>query len=251
MEKIMATLIFCLLTFCAGFSSADSPDVLFKQGNAAFEQGKFSEAITTYESLKANGSRSWMLEYNLGNAYYRSGQLGKAVAHYARAFRLNSGEGDVIENLNLASTKAGDPLLPSSGLATFFWRLFYFFSLNTLTLFASLFFLSLCGLGFSRLSGVGKFSGELWVLLGCAFFTFSGWLGARWSVQSQAMGIVVTSVAEVRSGPNTSYPANFTIPEGRRVLVLEEQEPVQGWLEIGVPQEGLKGWVPGASIETI
>lgn len=65
------------------------------------------------------------------------------------------------------------------------------------------------------------------------------------------LGVVVSSVAEVRSGPNITYPANFTVPEGRRVLILKEQEPIQGWLEIGVPQEGLKGWVPDTSVETI
>jgi hypothetical protein len=249
-EKMRNAFLFfsCLLFFCG---AAHASDALFKQGNTAFEQGKFPEAITAYEGAKADGTRSWIVEYNLGNAYYRSGQLGKAIAHYARAFRLNSGERDVIENLNLASTKAGDPLLPSSGLAAFFWRLFYLFSLNTLTLCASLFFLSLCGLALGRLSGRGPFPAEAWVLLASGFIVCSGWLGARWAVQSQPTGIVITSVAEVRSGPNLTYPANFTIPEGRRVLVLEEQEPVQGWLEIGVPQEGLKGWVPDASVEVL
>ena len=61
----------------------------------------------------------------------------------------------------------------------------------------------------------------------------------------------MTPVAEVRSGPNTTYPANFTVPEGRRVLILKEEEPIQGWLEVGVPQEGLKGWVPDTSVEVI
>jgi len=249
MEKMkIALLMVFWLPFCR---AAESPDALFKQGNAAFEAGKFSDAITSYESAKADGTRSWMLEYNLGNAYYRSGQLGKAVAHYALAFRLNSGEKDVIENLNLVSAKAGDPLLPNSGLAVFFWRLFYFFSLNTLTGFAALFFLGLCAMGFIRLSGATVFSAETWVLVGCGFLIFSGWTGVRWTLQTQPTGIVITPVAEVRSGPNLSYPANFTIPEGRRVLVLEEQEPVQGWIEIGVPQEGLKGWVPDASVEVL
>jgi hypothetical protein len=62
---------------------------------------------------------------------------------------------------------------------------------------------------------------------------------------------VITSVAEVRSGPNTTYPTSFTVPEGHRVLILDEQEPIQGWLEIGVPDQGLKGWAPDTSVETI
>ena len=56
-------------------------------------------------------------------------------------------------------------------------------------------------------------------------------------------GVVVAPVAEVRSGPNMSYAANFTVPEGRRILILKEQEPIQGWLEIGVRTNGVGGTV--------
>ena len=62
---------------------------------------------------------------------------------------------------------------------------------------------------------------------------------------------MVAPVAEVRSGPNMTYPANFTVPEGHRVLILKEEEPIQGWIEVGVPDQGLKGWVPDTSVEII
>ena len=87
--------------------------------------------------------------------------------------------------------------------------------------------------------------------MAAVFVLFGTWLGARIYLLEKPAGVVVASVAEVRSGPNTTYPANFTVPEGHRVLILEEQEPIQGWLEIGVPQEGLKGWVPETSVEVI
>jgi len=133
----------------------------------------------------------------------------------------------------------------------FFWRLFYFFSLNTLAFGASLFFLALCAMGFMRLAGWSRFPAEAWVLLILGLTLASGWIGVRWTLQTRHTAVVVASVAEVRSGPNLSYPANFTIPEGRRILVLDEQEPIQGWLEIGVPQEGLKGWVPDSSVDVL
>jgi hypothetical protein len=79
----------------------------------------------------------------------------------------------------------------------------------------------------------------------------TGWLGARMYLLEHPQGVVVSPIAEVRSGPNTTYPTNFTVPEGHRVLLLDEQEPVQGWFEIGAPEQGLKGWAPESSVEVL
>jgi len=230
---------------------ADSPQDLFKQANATYAAGKFGDAAQQYQAAADQGLKSWILEYNLGNAYYRSGQTGRAVLHYERAFRMNSGQNDVLYNLNLATTKAGDPEMPVGALPALAWHLFYFLSLNTLTILVSLLFLFFVAAGGFALAGKNFLTAEPAIGLALLFVVLAGWLGARIYIVEKPEAVVVASVAEVRSGPNTSYPANFTVPEGRRVLVLKEEEPIQGWLEIGVPQEGLKGWVPDTSVEAI
>jgi hypothetical protein len=243
--------IFIVCLFIRGLVYADVSQDLFKQGNDAYAAGKFADAITAYESGQKQGLRSWALSYNLGNAYYRSGQTGKAIVNYDRAFQLNPGRGDVVYNLNLAATKAGDPRVPSSALPALFWRLFYFFSANTLALMASL-VLTLLAAGLIAWF-LGKWSPrtDLLGLLGVLLGLLAIWLGVRIYLLEQPVAIVVVPTAEVRSGPNLSETANFIVPEGRRVLILEEQEPVSGWVEIGVPQEGLKGWVPDTAVESI
>jgi hypothetical protein len=240
-----------LLALLAIPSFAQTPQDLYKEGNALYAQGKFSEAAQKYQTAADQGTRSWVLEYNLGNAYYRAGQTGRAIFHYERAFRMNSGQADVIYNLNLATTQAGDPELPAGSLPTAAWRLFYFLSVNTLTLFTSaLLFFFVISAGFALVGR--KILKADWALgLGLLFVVLIGWLGCRIYLLEQPEGVVVSPVVEVRSGPNLTYPANFTIPEGRRVLLLKEQEPIQGWVEIGVPQEGLKGWVPDTSVEAL
>jgi hypothetical protein len=248
--------VFCALSFalCAlsfRFVLADTPQDLYKAGNQLYADGKFSDSVQKYQSAVDGGLRNWVLEYDLGNAYFRTGQLGKSIVHYERAFRMNSGQGDVIYNLDLATTRAGDPELPSTALANLAWRLMYLFSINTLTILASLLFLvSVMTAGFALL-GIKVMNNDLTVGIVLLFLVVLGWFGIRVNLLEKPEGVVITPVAEVRSGPNTTYPANFTVPEGRRVLILKEEEPIQGWLEIGVPQEGLKGWTPETSVEVI
>ncbi len=238
----------CVLSF--RWVQAESPQDLFHTGNVLYAEGKFSDAVQKYETASA-GFKSWVLEYNLGNAYYRAGQTGKAILHYERAFRMNSGQPDVIYNLNLATNKVGDPELPQGALPILAWRLFYILSINMLTLLSSLVFIFLYAAAGFALFGRRFVSDELVLGMSLLFVTLTGWLGVRIYILEKPEGVVVTSVAEVRSGPNMTYPTNFTVPEGHRVILLKEQEPIQGWLEIGVPQEGLKGWVPDTSVEVI
>lgn len=245
----------CLLPFAICHlpcrSWAESPQDLYKSGNALYAAGKFAGAAEKYQAAADTGLKNWVLEYNLGNANYRAGLLGKAILHYERAFRMNSGQGDVLYNLNLATTKAGDPEMPSTALPALAWRLFFSLSLNALTLLTSLVFLACAAALGGLLAGRSLLKGDAAVGLGILFIALFAWLGMRIYLAEEPQGVVVASVAEVRSGPNTSYPANFTVPEGRRVLILKEQEPIEGWLEIGVPREGLKGWVPDTSVEVI
>lgn len=240
-----------LLLFLVAPAFADSAPDLYKGGNALYTEGKFADAAQKYQEAADAGLRSWILEYDLGNAYYRAGEIGKAILHYERAFRINSNQGDVVYNLNLATAKVGDPELPATALPALAWRLFYTLSINTLTLLTSFCFFALVAIAGFALAGRPFFKGDAILGIVLVFLALAAWFGMRISFLEKPIGVVVSSVAEVRSGPNTTYPANFTVPEGRRVLILKEQEPIQGWLEIGVPQEGLKGWVPESSVEVI
>lgn len=155
---------------------SDSPQDFYKNGNQLYADGKFADAAEKYQAAADGGLKHWTLEYDLGNAYYRAGQIGKAILHYERSFRMNSGQSDVLYNLNLATTKAGDPELPSTALPALAWRLFYSLSINTLTILTSLLFIT-----FTVVSGVafgGKFilKAETALGLGLFFAALLAWL---------------------------------------------------------------------------
>ncbi|MEX1326087.1 MAG: tetratricopeptide repeat protein, partial [Desulfobacterales bacterium] len=57
----------------------------FFEANRAYKNDQFQEAVDGYLKLTENGIENGHLYYNLGNAYYRLGDLGKAILFFERA----------------------------------------------------------------------------------------------------------------------------------------------------------------------
>src|ERR1051325_6500453 len=81
-----------VLTLVAVFSSVslwaaggDTGRALFEEGNKLYEQRKYPEAALTYEKAIQNGQSNGPVFFNLGNAFYKAGQPGKAVAAFREA----------------------------------------------------------------------------------------------------------------------------------------------------------------------
>lgn len=95
---------------------------LFQQANTAYLEGEFETAIGFYEDV-AQQWTSFELEYNLGVAYYKSGQIGPAILHFERAKRIRPGDDDLQANLLLAKAAVVDRIeeMPEVALAPL-WR---------------------------------------------------------------------------------------------------------------------------------
>jgi tetratricopeptide (TPR) repeat protein len=87
---------------------ADHNQHVFDQANELYQDEKFEQAITTYLEIVNNGYENWQLYFNLGNSYYRTGQYGKSILNFERAYRLNPKNEDVVFNLLLVNTKVVD-----------------------------------------------------------------------------------------------------------------------------------------------
>ncbi len=70
------------------------------------ETGHTTEAIEIYEQLITAGARDSALFYNLGNAYYRDGNLAEAVVNYREAAALAPRDADIQANLELALSQS-------------------------------------------------------------------------------------------------------------------------------------------------
>ncbi|HSS18547.1 MAG TPA: tetratricopeptide repeat protein [Pyrinomonadaceae bacterium] len=87
-------------------SSANDPQQLLLTGQAAHDQGRFDEAIRTYNrviALTANQPRiASTANLRIGNAYMAQGKFGNAQAAFERAVALNPNDAESYNNLGEA-----------------------------------------------------------------------------------------------------------------------------------------------------
>src|SRR5205085_5044690 len=93
----------CMFWASSAFAQSD-PD--FAKANEEFAQGHFKEAIAGYETLVHQGQRNANLFYDLGNAYFRIGDFGRAILNYERALALDRHHPEATANLQIARDEA-------------------------------------------------------------------------------------------------------------------------------------------------
>ncbi len=79
-----------------------SPQDDFASANKAFEARQYSDAISRYSLIISSGVESAPLYFNLGNAYFKNGDLGHAILYYMKAKRLDPANDDIKANLDFA-----------------------------------------------------------------------------------------------------------------------------------------------------
>jgi len=102
---LRAALITLLLLSSTALASTDATE-LFDKGNRFYEARQYDSAIVSYAEALATGQESASLYFNLGNAYFKSGDLGHAVLYYLRAQRLEPNDDDIEANLEFAKRYA-------------------------------------------------------------------------------------------------------------------------------------------------
>ncbi len=93
----------------AGWTPAQSPGHAggMTAANAMYEQGRFVDSARAYQQLVDRGYRDPVLYYNLGNAYYKQADLGRAIINYLRTRRLDPSDPDAAANLAFTRGRPG------------------------------------------------------------------------------------------------------------------------------------------------
>ncbi len=252
MRKTIFIFVLCSLFFVLCVPSfAQSPQELYSRANINYENKDFVEAIKLYEEILSSGKESSQLYYNLGNAYFKSNKLGKAILNYERALRLSPRDRDIIENLELARTLVKDKIeTPQPG---FILSLILFFyeklNLDELTLITSIFYLlSILSLILSIfLINQRRRNLVFSVISAAIFLIFAIFFVARLNRNFSKEAVIIVEKVDVRSGPKEDFSLQFTLHEGTRLKIVNERE---SWYEIGLSKD-LKGWLPRDTVEFI
>jgi len=237
----------------SGVAFAQTPEDIFNRGNAAYEDDRFDEAADAYRALLRYEIHDPLVEFNLGNAEFRLGNLGAAILHYERARRLDPVDADILANLEYARSFCFDRVeVPDQGAVVRWLHAAQnrlgpdrqaWFALGSVWAIAGL--LAWC---FSRPGGWTARHG--WILSGLVLvlvLSTASWYTTLHRTEGRRQAIVMDDVAEVLAGPGLNNPALFTVHEGLRLDVRAEREE---WFQVSLPN-GLNGWISREAIEDI
>ena len=248
-KKVAATLVLLLLLVPMTGQAATKAE-----GDSAYVNSNYQEAIKIYESLLKQGE-SAELYYNLGNAYYRTENITRAVLNYERALLLSPGDGDIRFNLQIARSKTIDKIVPESEMffVTWYRSLVNMMSVDgwgrlALVSLALVIVLFLVYLFSARvwLQKVGFFGGGA-LLVVFVLSNFFAWQQRHQLLYRQGAIVVAPSVT-VKSTPAQNGTDLFILHEGTKVVITDGS--MKNWREIRLA-DGKKGWIESKKIELI
>ena len=247
--KKVATLVLLLLLAPLATQAATKAEA-----DSAYANGNYQAAIKGYEALLKQGS-SAEVYYNLGNAYYRTENITRAVINYERALLLSPGDNDIRFNLQIARSKTIDKVVPESEMffVTWYRSLVNLMSVDgwgrtALVSLALVIILFLVYLFSARvwMQKVGFFGGfVMMVLFVCS--NFFAWQQRQQQLYRKGAIVVAPSVS-VKSTPAQNGTDLFVLHEGTYVVVTDGS--MQNWREVRLA-DGKKGWLESKKIEMI
>lgn len=251
MRKVLFILLGFLIT---GRTFAFDANATFAKANEAYAQEMYAEAIELYEQIIAVKYESAELYFNLGNAYFKQGEIPSAILNYEKAKKLKPNDDDIDFNLNVANTKIVDKIEPVPELFLWqWWRSFCnIFSADTWAktsvAFMILFFILLGLYLFSKLMPIRKtafYSGI--IILFLSLFTFIVAYQKYHVLTAQQEAIVFSPTITIKSSPNPNSVDLFVLHEGSKVKIIEQ---VGEWSEIKIAN-GSVGWLPNEALKKI
>jgi tetratricopeptide (TPR) repeat protein len=231
---------------CAATLLASDITANFSAANQLYAAGKFSGAAKSYETILSSGAVSPNLLFNDGNAEFKSGNLGRAIAAYRRAALLSPRDADVRANLEFARNQVQGASLPENHWDTFLGAL----TLNEWTALAMIAFWLAFGLFTAMqvrpslknaLRGVARGMAVAVVILGACL------VAAAKIHFSKQIAVVVSPDAVARSGPFSDAQNAFAVHDGAELPVLDQRN---GWVQVS-DASGRSGWMPGDQVEVL
>ena len=213
----------------------------------------YRRSALRFERLVTEGGvRNGKLFYNIGNAYFRTNDVGRAILNYRRAGQYMGDDPNLAQNLNHARGTRLDSFEETQETQVLKTLLFWHYDISTG--WRSILFALLAAV-FWTAAGVRLFRSEwaprlLLIATGLPAVLFLGSLVVEASVKAdQAAGVILSQQVIARKGDGESYEPSFKEPlhAGAEFLLVEER---RGWFHVELPDER-RCWIPAASSELV
>lgn len=249
--KIFIRIVIFLISFW-GF--AQTPDTLFQNANTAFKNGKFDQAIESYNKILASGYESADLYYNLGNAYYKLNEIAPGIYYFNKALLLQPNHEDAKNNLAFAQRMTIDVIEPLP--QTFFQRinekLIYSISYNTWAVvsvwLALITAVLIMAYFYTPLALRKKWYFSMGIVSFILFLiVLSMGMKAKYHYNHDQPAIVFAKEIAVKSEPTNQSSTSFVLHEGAKVNVVQQDE---NWFKITIA-DGKFGWLPNEAVKKL
>ena len=224
-------------------------DSLFSIGNRYFSIEKYDYALDAYLAILEKVENP-DLYFNIGNTYYRQGNLGQAIWAYEKGIQLSPLHKDLKYNLDFVNARVKDRIEVPKGILfiEIYRTIKRNVKLNDLLLWGGIMMLLASFATFFKVFNIldNIFAYRMTVIL----FIFSLLLhmialDKYWEISDKNEGIIISSIVNVRSAPiDRDEKIIFRIHEGLKVDIVQSQP---GWFEI-ILLDGKKGWIEHQSL---
>lgn len=258
-KTIIATLALLILTLPASFAAT-----AVQQADSAYNKKKFQDALYYYQAAAQKDGVSSDLYYNMGNTYYRLGDLGHAVLNYRRALALDPSNEEARLNLEFVRTKITDKpeddstFLRNVHLKIVSWMSPDAWAWTSMGVFALMIGLIAIYL-FAPTVNARKvgFFGAFVILFIFIYTLYVAWSSAN-AYNGNGRAVVTAPVTNLRSTPassNSSADKVVPIHEGTELIILDslatpDDPKVPLWYDVKINNTS-RAWLPAADVEKV
>jgi tetratricopeptide (TPR) repeat protein len=215
-------------------------EALFFTANQAYQEGRFQDAVDNYEALLASGYRNGHIFYNTGNAYFRLGQLGRAILNYERARVAIPRDADLNFNLRQARDQLRDAVETDKDFVRV--ALFWLDYLNLKELF---WIFAVINILFWGMLTVRLLRRSDWSYY-CVLILLIAWVvsGLSFGVQYHRLAfddraVILEQEADILAGPDSKDTLLFKLHEG---TMVHNERMEDGWSLIRL-SDTQRGWI--------
>lgn len=217
----------------------------FSTANEYYAKGKFAEAATAYEKILQTGVQSPALLFNYGNAEFKSGHLGRAIAAYQRAGQLSPRDAEIRANLQFAGNQV-QGLTSREGR----WQNWAgMLTLNEGAVLTAILLWLLFALLIARQIRPALIPRLKTATRICAVLAiFSGTVLALQAANhfNASVAVVTSPEAIARTGPFDEAQSAFALHDGAQLDVLDRHD---NWVQVA--GAGKTGWLPVKQVEIV